>query len=315
MDIKNLGFHLSPSDERDWPLSALPEIPAEKPEFASLRHHVKEVLDQQDAPVCVAATFCAAFQAVYGIRFSMRWFYWQCKKIDGLPPNTDGTTFRAALQVAVKQGLCPEELCPTFPGWRDQNFTPEMDTEASKYRLKSYARLKIGSLEELERALAAGYFVMMGSIVDSKAWMDGDEWLLVPEGSWLGGHATLGVEYDETLEHQKYKDFLVFQNSWGTDNGRDGFYYMAEKYAAATSVDLPGWHPLTEAWAIEFETKLTPETRTTPESPDNCAKWAQEARDWAVEKGITDGTKPKENVTREQLWTMLYRAKEVVKDG
>ena len=33
-----------------------------------------------------------------------------------------------------------------------------------------------------------------------------------------------------------------------------------------------------------------------------------EARDWAVSRGITDGTRPKEPVTREEVWTMLYRA-------
>jgi len=32
------------------------------------------------------------------------------------------------------------------------------------------------------------------------------------------------------------------------------------------------------------------------------------AREWAVEQGITDGSRPKDTVTREELWTMLYRA-------
>jgi len=31
------------------------------------------------------------------------------------------------------------------------------------------------------------------------------------------------------------------------------------------------------------------------------------AREWAVEKGITDGTRPKDPVTREEVWTMLWR--------
>lgn len=33
------------------------------------------------------------------------------------------------------------------------------------------------------------------------------------------------------------------------------------------------------------------------------------ARDWVIEQGISDGTRPKDMVTREELWTMLYRAK------
>lgn len=37
------------------------------------------------------------------------------------------------------------------------------------------------------------------------------------------------------------------------------------------------------------------------------SSWAREARDWAVSVGITDGTRPKDNVTREEVWVMLYR--------
>lgn len=35
--------------------------------------------------------------------------------------------------------------------------------------------------------------------------------------------------------------------------------------------------------------------------------WAQEAQKVLSELGVTDGSRPKDNVTREELWTMLYR--------
>jgi N-acetylmuramoyl-L-alanine amidase len=41
---------------------------------------------------------------------------------------------------------------------------------------------------------------------------------------------------------------------------------------------------------------------------DEVSVWAREARNWAIAKGITDGSRPKEPVTREELWTMLHRA-------
>jgi N-acetylmuramoyl-L-alanine amidase len=41
---------------------------------------------------------------------------------------------------------------------------------------------------------------------------------------------------------------------------------------------------------------------------DEVSAWAREAREWAVEQGITDGSRPKDTVTREELWVMLYRA-------
>jgi len=35
--------------------------------------------------------------------------------------------------------------------------------------------------------------------------------------------------------------------------------------------------------------------------------WAREARNWAMQTGISDGTRPKEAVTREEFWVMIFR--------
>lgn len=37
-------------------------------------------------------------------------------------------------------------------------------------------------------------------------------------------------------------------------------------------------------------------------------KEKKQARRWAVKNGITDGTRPTDHPTREELWVMLYRA-------
>ncbi|MBA1335917.1 MAG: hypothetical protein HPY66_1735 [Firmicutes bacterium] len=47
----------------------------------------------------------------------------------------------------------------------------------------------------------------------------------------------------------------------------------------------------------------------------NVSSWAIEAQDWAVTNGISDGTNPKGNVTREELWTMLYRFWKLLKEA
>jgi N-acetyl-anhydromuramyl-L-alanine amidase AmpD len=36
--------------------------------------------------------------------------------------------------------------------------------------------------------------------------------------------------------------------------------------------------------------------------------WAEEAWQWAVRRGITDGTRPREGATRQEMVTMIYRA-------
>ena len=50
----------------------------------------------------------------------------------------------------------------------------------------------------------------------------------------------------------------------------------------------------------------TPEDEINDDE-DTPSQWALEAWDWAMKKGITDGTKPHDTVTREQAVTMLWR--------
>ena len=44
------------------------------------------------------------------------------------------------------------------------------------------------------------------------------------------------------------------------------------------------------------------------------SKWAREAWQWAKEKGITDGTRPHDTCSREELVTMLYRYHKMEED-
>lgn len=46
----------------------------------------------------------------------------------------------------------------------------------------------------------------------------------------------------------------------------------------------------------------------TKDIPQDVAEWAKEAQAWVVEKGISDGERPRDPVTRQEVWTMLHRA-------
>lgn len=50
---------------------------------------------------------------------------------------------------------------------------------------------------------------------------------------------------------------------------------------------------------------------TMTNTNNNPSEWAKEAWEWAKKEGITDGTRPKDNATREEIITMIYRAKKV----
>jgi N-acetylmuramoyl-L-alanine amidase len=49
---------------------------------------------------------------------------------------------------------------------------------------------------------------------------------------------------------------------------------------------------------LGFTVEVTEDDETSP--------WAREARKWAMDNGVSDGTDPKGTVTREEIWTMLH---------
>lgn len=55
----------------------------------------------------------------------------------------------------------------------------------------------------------------------------------------------------------------------------------------------------------EFKAKLAAVPAVNPEIPSD---WAQDAIEWARLNGISDGTRPRETATREEIITMLWRA-------
>jgi len=113
--------------------------------------------------------------------------------------------------------------------------TKEMDTSASQYKIKAYART--WTLVEIKQALNAGHMNLTVFWVGTN-WTDhyGDH-NIQPTTDRLGLHAVVLCGYDDT--RQAFRGV----NSWGEDNwGDNGFFW----------IDY-GCFPrdLGEAWAVE----------------------------------------------------------------
>jgi N-acetylmuramoyl-L-alanine amidase CwlA len=82
------------------------------------------------------------------------------------------------------------------------------------------------------------------------------------------------------------------------------------KYCPHRTLDL-GWNRFLNMVSKEYELLLKGgievEDKNTPST------WAKEAWEWAKKEKITDGTRPKENITREEVIVMIYRALKVKK--
>ena len=60
-------------------------------------------------------------------------------------------------------------------------------------------------------------------------------------------------------------------------------------------------------WTHWFKHKNIEYVQRVPEPIDDISEWAIEPRKFVMDKKISDGLRPKDIVTREELWTMLYR--------
>lgn len=109
------------------------------------------------------------------------------------------------------------------------------------------------------------------------------------------------------------------------DNSKKDYYFMHRDTGSVTTIIIEygfadnaddaerlraDWKQYAEAVVRAFCQFIDhPYVPPGAPGPDNdVSPWAREARDWAVAGGITDGTRPRDPVTREEMWTMLWRA-------
>lgn len=257
-------------------VSGLKEIP----EKASIDYTVPFILDQKNCPFCAGFAMDNIGNALFNNigkmpnkGFSPSFTYWKAKEIDGLS-GQDGTTLRAVLDVSRKWGFLPWEHLPFTGDCKKPKITDKMLAEASKYKIKGYA--KVNNFNEICQAIAAGKFVIIGTIVTSVNWADG--WILEPSGWLRGGHATIISQYDMNLTYKEngklYEQFLGGDNSWSEVWGIEGKYWMAKYYTEYILKDFGNTPCLLDAYAVDFDTLPEPKINdvTQPKKEEKIMK-------------------------------------------
>lgn len=132
------------------------------------------------------------------------------------------------------------------------------------------------------------------------AWHAGD-------GNGDGNRKSIGIEICESGDYAKTLDNaatlvakLLKDRGWGVDRLRRHFDWSG-KICPRLMYDNGRW----TGWTA-FKNLVEYKIKTN--AVDAVSDWARDAHVWAVSRGITDGTRPKDAVTREEVWTMLYRA-------
>lgn len=162
--------------------------------------------------------------------------------------------------------------------------------------------------------------------------------------NWLGRRVTDCVGLIKSYLWFDGSDGKIKYNALTDKNANDMYYLAKEKGTINTMPEIPGlclWKKghigvyigagqVIEAKGTRYGVVKTPlkgvgantwthwlkcpyieyveEAKSEPTTKeDEVSPWAKEAAAWVVEKGISDGTRPKDTVTREEVWVMLHR--------
>lgn len=244
-----LGALPDKPDARDFPfaqsrlakLEALPDAALFDPATVT-----PPVRDQQTIGSCVAMATCAVREILYrrmapdtSIRPSPLHLYYEARKLIGTEGIDSGSTMRDAFKALNNIGVASEATWP-YDVTRFTERPPDAAyKEALRYRIYVYRRLV--TVQEVKACIAQGYpcavvlflyrnFYDLGPVAGP--------FLFIAPGSLVGAHAVTFIGYQKMAGITPAEQtFYLAQNSWGTQWGHQGFFWVSEEYLQANMGD------------------------------------------------------------------------------
>jgi C1A family cysteine protease len=164
--------------------------------------------------------------------------YYATRVIENTVSEDSGATIRDTIKAAAKYGVVDETLWPYVVQKFATNPPKNVWDNAATHKVTSYHSIADGDLESMKVLISQGYLVGFGFAVFDyflTASMASKAVLIRPKTSEVmqGGHAVCLVGYDDnkTMPDGSVGAFLV-RNSWGTNWGLNGYYWMAYNYVS-----------------------------------------------------------------------------------
>lgn len=163
----------------------------------------------------------------------MALYYWE-RLANGDPNQDDGAEMRDIFTVLTSKGVPPESDDPYDGASLFQSPSAAAVTAAEAYKLGAYHRVL--DVEGAKSCLASGYPVALGfTVYESFMNIDASGVMPMPAAgdSVAGGHAVVIRGYDDSREMFKV------QNSWGSDWGAGGCFWMPYAFIENVTVSEP----------------------------------------------------------------------------
>jgi C1A family cysteine protease len=231
-------------DHRDHLYGAVRKIPKTLPAKVDLQKGCSAVEDQKDLGSCTANALAGALEflmrkdEVTFVDMSRLFIYYNERTIEHTVKTDAGAMIRDGIKTLARQGACTEQSWPYDIARFATKPPKKCYTEALDYQILSYARLN--TLDEMRACLADGFPFVFGFSVyegfeSQQVARTGVVDMPGKEERMLGGHAVLGVGYDDAARR------VIVRNSWGTGWGKKGYFTLPYAYVADRNLSDDFW--------------------------------------------------------------------------
>jgi len=242
--IPRYGWVPDLPDHRDLLYGAVRPVPPTLPPRVDLRQTCSAVEDQGNLGSCTGNALAGAIEflerknKVPFIDASRLFIYYNERVIEGTVKSDSGAMIRDGIKTLKKQGVCSEKRWPYIISKFAVKPAAPCYKEALEHQITSYRRSV--TLDEMRTCLAEGFpFVFGFTVYESFESQDVAKSGIVnmpqPNERAVGGHAVLGVGYDDAE-----KRFIV-RNSWGTGWGQQGYFTLPYEYVADRNLSDDFW--------------------------------------------------------------------------
>jgi len=206
-----------------------------------LRSKCPPIYDQGQLGSCTANALCGAVQyEKMSLQGSRLFVYYNERMLENTIPYDAGAYLSDGVKTLQKYGVCPESEWPYDITKFAVKPPQKCYTDALLNTATKVANIQ-NTLSAMKNSLINGFPFVVGIAVytsfESQAVANtGIVPMPKPRERLLGGHAVMCVGYDDS------KQLWIMRNSWGTNWGDKGYFYLPYAYLTNSSYSSDLWN-------------------------------------------------------------------------